>query len=259
MFQKQVKTYIRVATNINEFHLHINLNIYLYQSVTVEINFQKEMFFMKVSEITEFLEGAYHILNDRYFGGELPPVVITIQSSPRAYGHYTPFNSWKDNNDKYREINIGAESLSRYLPETLATLVHEMTHHYCAVVSKQKDTSRSGTYHNKIFKQVAEGTGAILIGYDPRIGYSITSPSPELIAFVEEQGWQDIDLSRKEEFEYIGGSGGSGVAGTAGVAGKKKNNSRKYQCPICSTSVRATKDVNIICGDCDCKMELVEK
>lgn len=205
---------------------------------------------MKVSEITEFLEIAYDILNDRYFGGELPPVVITIQSSPRAYGHYTPFNSWKDNKDKYREINIGAESLSRYLPETLATLVHEMTHHYCAVVLKQKDTSRSGTYHNKIFKGVAEGTGAILIDYDPRIGFSITSPSPDLIAFVEEQGWQDIDLSRKEEFEFTGGSnvsGGSGATGT-GVA-KKKSNSRKYICPYpdCKCSVRATKEVQIAC------------
>ena len=204
---------------------------------------------MKVSEITEFLEGAYDILNDRYFDGVLPRVVITIQSSPRAYGHYTPFNSWKDKKEKYREINIGAENLSRNLSETLATLIHEMVHHFCAVISMQKETSRSGTYHNKIFKQVAEGTGAILIDYDPRIGYSITSPSPDLIAFIEEQGWQDIDLSRKEEFEYAAGTGGSGVAGTAGVAGKKKNNSKKYVCPMpdCKCSVRATKEVQIAC------------
>lgn len=38
-----------------------------------------------------------------------------------------------------------------------------------------------------------------------------------------------------------------------------KCNVRKYQCPKCGNSVRATKEVNIICGDCMIKMELVEK
>lgn len=37
---------------------------------------------MRVSEITEFLENAYGVLNMTYFEGSLPPVVITVQSSP---------------------------------------------------------------------------------------------------------------------------------------------------------------------------------
>lgn len=44
---------------------------------------------MKISEATAFLENAYVVLNNKYFGGQLPPVVITVQSSPKAYGHYT--------------------------------------------------------------------------------------------------------------------------------------------------------------------------
>ena len=40
---------------------------------------------MRVSEITSFLEHAYGVLNDTYFESSLPPVVITVQSSPKAY------------------------------------------------------------------------------------------------------------------------------------------------------------------------------
>ena len=129
---------------------------------------------MQISEATAFLENAYVALNKKFFGGELPPVIITIQSSPRAYGHYTTWeNTWVGEGQGFHEINIGAETLDRDASEVLATLSHEMCHHYCAV-NNIKDTSRGGTYHNKKFKEVAEGTGAILVDYDPRIGYSPT-------------------------------------------------------------------------------------
>ena len=129
---------------------------------------------MQISEATAFLENAYVALNKKFFGGELPPVIITIQSSPRAYGHYTTWeNTWVGEGQGFHEINIGAETLDRDASEVLATLSHEMCHHYCAV-NNIKDTSRGGTYHNKTFKEVAEGTGAILVDYDPRIGYSPT-------------------------------------------------------------------------------------
>ena len=102
---------------------------------------------MQISEATRFLENAYVALNNKFFGGELPPVIITIQSSPRAYGHYTTWDAWHEGEEGYREINIGAETLDRPVPEIMGTLVHEMVHHYCAV-NNIKDTSRNGTYHN---------------------------------------------------------------------------------------------------------------
>ena len=51
---------------------------------------------MVISEIVAFLEDAYDVLNLKYFNGELPKAVITIQSSPRAYGHFTPWDAWKE-------------------------------------------------------------------------------------------------------------------------------------------------------------------
>ena len=203
---------------------------------------------MQISEATAFLENAYVALNKKFFGGELPPVIITIQSSPRAYGHYTTWeNTWVGEGQGFHEINIGAETLDRDASEVLATLSHEMCHHYCAV-NNIKDTSRGGTYHNKKFKEVAEGTGAILVDYDPRIGYSPTRPTEALIAFIEEQGWTGVNLSRQS---ILGLPGGKGRGRSNGV--------RKYVCPNCHCSVRATKAVNIGCLDCGTVMELEEK
>ena len=203
---------------------------------------------MQISEATRFLENAYVALNNKFFGGQLPPVIITIQSSPRAYGHYTTWeNTWVGEGQGFHEINIGAETLDRDASEVLATLSHEMCHHYCAV-NNIKDTSRGGTYHNKTFKEVAEGTGAILVDYDPRIGYSPTRPTDALIAFIEEQGWTGVNLSRQS---ILGLPGGKGRGRSNGV--------RKYVCPECGCSVRATKAVNIGCLDCGTVMELEEK
>jgi hypothetical protein len=42
------------------------------------------------------------------------------------------------------------------------------------------------------------------------------------------------------------------VAGVAKGGGKKtKNRSIKYVCPCCGTSIRATRQVNVVCGDCN--------
>ena len=186
-------------------------------------------------------------------------MVITVQSSPKAYGHYTTWDAWRQDEKGYREINLGAENLSRAIELTISTLLHEMVHHYCAMAGI-KDTSRGGTYHNKKFKQEAEKRG-LIIGYDSRIGHSPTSPSDSLIAFIEGQGWTGIDLSRTGWYGASGGAeGGSGGDPDGGAeTGKKKSNVRKYICPTCGCSVRATKEVYIGCLDCDCPMELVEK
>lgn len=201
---------------------------------------------MVISEITAFLEDAFDVLNQKYFEGALPKAIITVQSSPKCYGHFTTWDAWSEESTGYKEINLGAETLNRPVENTIATLIHEMTHFYC-YINEIKDTSRGGTYHNKRFKAEAEQRG-LIIDYDSKIGYSLTEPSPELIEFVAEQGWQGVNLARQGQLSFSGGS-----------SGRTKSNVRKYQCPECGCSVRATKAVNIGCLDCGVVMELVEK
>lgn len=195
---------------------------------------------MKISEITAFLEGAYEVLNGEYFDGMLPPVVITVQSSPKSYGHYTTVDVWHEGkNQSFREINLSAETLDRDIVSVIATLLHESVHHYCSI-NGIKDCSRSSVYHNKYFKAECEKRN-LQIEYDPKIGWSITRPTVALLDFVQKQGWDNLELFRKIPQGISDGENGKS---------KKKSSTRKYQCPQCGCSVRATKEVLIGCIPC---------
>ena len=50
----------------------------------------------------------------------------------------------------------------------------------------------------------------------------------------------------------------SAANGGADKPPKKPTHIRKYICPCCKNSVRASKAVNLICGDCMEKMELAD-
>jgi len=199
------------------------------------------------------LETAFDLLNEVYFDGGLPNAVITIQSSPKCFGYITVQKVWKDSEASYHEINIGAEYLSRPIENVLATLLHEMIHLYC-MVSGIQDTSNGGRYHNKRFKAEAEKRD-LKIEYAKYIGYSVTAPAARFIEVIKEQGlYLPIGHCRTGGSSIIAPppspAGGDDLGVAGGSSGKKKTSTRKYRCNHCGISVRTTKDVNIICGDC---------
>lgn len=76
---------------------------------------------MKMSDVVTKLESLFDILNRVYFDNALPKPVITVQSTPKAYGHCSTKKIWKSENDGQYEINIGAEFLNRPSANTAAT------------------------------------------------------------------------------------------------------------------------------------------
>lgn len=130
---------------------------------------------MKMSETITALEVLFDKLNGIYFEGKLPKPVITVQSSPKAYGHCTTKQIWQSDDSVMYEINLSAEFINRPMANTAATLCHEMVHLYC-LVNEIQDTCQKGRYHNKTFKAEAEARD-LQIDYDRAIGYSITSPT----------------------------------------------------------------------------------
>ena len=137
-----------------------------------------------------------------------------------------------------------------------------------------KDTSRGNTYHNKRFKQEAEKRG-LIIDYDQRIGWSITTLNDEAKQFIDENINKDVfTLTRVRHRvpqrpidldvnEIPGGDIGAAIGNYEDPEvempyeipfdeeEKPKQSTRKYICPKCKTIIRATKDVNVVCGDCD--------
>ena len=86
---------------------------------------------IKTSRTAGYLEKIFRALNNDWFGGELEEPIITIQSTPRAYGHVTMSKIWKSKGDERRhELNIGAETLERPIENVVATMMHEAVHLY---------------------------------------------------------------------------------------------------------------------------------
>lgn len=191
----------------------------------------------KYIETVAYLGKLYDFLNQKLFFGELVKPVITIQVDVRnkAYGWWSTQKVWKENkqDEGEHELNLVAQYLNRPIGEIAKTLIHEMCHQY-ASVHKLQDCSRSGKYHNKLFKSIAESHGLVVTKADP-IGYAITSLSTATAELLK---------------EFI--EDGTLIYHTSNVASVVKSSSaRKYECPCCHASVRATKDVNIMCADCN--------
>lgn len=206
-----------------------------------------------ISNDNLLLETAFNTLNKIYFNNELPEVAITIQSNAKSYGYITINKVWKDTEYDYHEINISAEHLNRNIENVMATLLHEMVHLYC-MVNDIKDTSNGGRYHNKNFKHEAEKRD-LIIEYAPVIGHSITTPSVKFIEGIKANGlYTNISHCRTTGISSTTPPTGGSDSGDDGDSetgkGKKKSSTRKYVCNGCGISVRATKAVNIICGDC---------
>ena len=192
---------------------------------------------VKTSRAAGYLEKMFRSLNAHYFEGVLEEPIITIQSTPRAYGHVTVAKAWhKSNGESRHELNLGAGTLDRPIEDVTATLLHEMVHLYNLQIGVQD-----------CFRDAAVARD-LDITHDPKIGWSITAPTEALIDYIISEGWTDICMGRSEGYtaRSTGGTGGQGGAPYT----PKGSNSRKYMCPCCHNSARATKAVNLICGDC---------
>lgn len=218
-----------------------------------------------LKNMQEVLEYGFDVLNEVYFDSALPPIVISIMSSPRSNGHFTINKEWRIAEERFNEINISAEHLDRPIENIMATLMHEMVHYYCQI-NEIKDTSQNYRYHNKNFKIEAEKRG-LIISQEKYIGWSVTQPSPEFIEVIRSHGIEKpMDINRDGVqidlaglLGLLGGANGTDGANGVMVPTKPKCSTRKYQCPCCLNSFRATKDINVMCMDCNEQFIKVEK
>ncbi len=116
---------------------------------------------------------------------------------------------------------------------------------------------RHGERHQGNFQQ-----RDLKISHQQYIGWSVTEPTEKLKSTIKEYHLDSpIEYVRMGGYTGTGGNDGgdgnddlNGAGGTDGRPPKKKSSTRKYLCPGCHNSVRATKDVNIMCMDCSLQM-----
>ena len=203
------------------------------------------------NRVCGYLNKIFSMLNETYFEGALSKPVITIQSTPKAYGHVTCGKVWNSDGENRHELNIGAGTLSRPIEETVATMLHEMVHLW-NIKQGVQDCSRGGAYHNKKFRDEATARDLDITHHD-RYGWTITKPTDKLITWCLDRELEEIKVTRFDGFGFAPPPPAGGKAGDPSPAkpiGKKPSSTRKYVCPCCGLSVRATRTVSLICGAC---------
>lgn len=117
---------------------------------------------VSLKPVIDELETLFSKFNKAFFEGKLEKPVITVSPDHTrgAYGWCTGWKAWQDGTKEggYYEINLCAEYLNRPFEETCGTLLHEMVH-LQNLQDNVQDTSRSGSYHNRKFKETAEAHG----------------------------------------------------------------------------------------------------
>ena len=214
------------------------------------------------------VEELYGVLNNHFFDGELPQPVITIspESKGRKLGWCSAKPVWDDSdrfldNESlgmlseedakelfsrgYYEINICPEYLCRDEMELYETLLHEMCHLYNATMGV-KDTSNSGFYHNRRFKETALKHG-LNVYKVAKYGWAKTELTHE--SFVYVTGYakgKDSPIFRKREPAF---------------QKEKKSSTRTFICPGCGLKIRVTKggEINIRHEDCGTVFEEVQE
>lgn len=198
--------------------------------------------------------------NKDLFGNSLEKPIFTCSPTKGAYGHMSVVNFWCTREGQgLRELNINSEYLDRPLENIVGTIIHEMVHCYCKQYNI-KDCS--GAYHNKRFKEEAEKR-TLSMEQHHNYGWAITHITDDTIDFILRNDIRDFDITRDIKFNpVIGVSNNGNSSFNTGIENgikrtKKPSSTRKYQCLKCKNSVRATKAINIICGDCMEKMVIV--
>lgn len=147
------------------------------------------------------------------------------------------------NSDK--EFHYRCWFCTRTVADITETLLHDMVH-YFNKINDVKDCS--GNVHNNKFKTAAESVG-LVVKREKSIGWGYTLLTDELKEYI------DTQVRPKDSvFEYFR----AGVIKPDTKKKKRRKSLFKYECPQCGIIAKAKKDVKIMCGDCNCLMDIEE-
>lgn len=199
-----------------------------------------------MAELQAALQAAFNAINRDFYSGELEKVIITVKEGRKedTLGTFYNAKEWVQNGKERHEINISANYIGqRTVEQTITTLMHEIVHLY-NFQNNIKDTSRSGIYHNKKFKQTAEEHG-LEVQFADNIGWSLTKPTPQTAKWIAE----NIKIKSFGVYKKVADSVGGGKT-------KTKQSMVKKVCPRCGNIARVTSEYKLICGECMKEMKI---
>ncbi|WP_339033301.1 SprT-like domain-containing protein [Spiroplasma endosymbiont of Cantharis rufa] len=201
----------------------------------------------RIDDLILELHSIHNQLNKFLFSNTLSQVKINIETSKRksrlTLGH---FDTAKDWSDELNQITIWTLALNGNYLNIIGVLVHEMVHQY-NFERNIKDVENNQR-HNKHFKKTCEEVAMLTVVKNSRRGFSSTSPTLDLINYIENQLDFNKDLFKslmhKDAINY---------------QPKGYNKSNKYLCKGCDTIINNSREValNIKCMDCNIMFQIL--
>jgi predicted SprT family Zn-dependent metalloprotease len=188
------------------------------------------------------LQTAYDHFNDRLFGGQLPPCLITLQrKDKRSYGYFSNNRFADRDNGTVDEIAMNPAFFhQRDQRNIVSTLVHEMVHLWQFHFGKP-----SRNHHNKQFAETMKSIGLQPSSTGQPGGKEI---GQKLDHYVIDGGEYDVAYQELVEsgfkLEYA-------ERDMPEKAKKNSSNRVKYVCEECDCQVWGKPDLYIMCGDCE--------
>lgn len=230
------------------------------------------------------LQRAFDHFNATLFSGKLPPCLITLRSSGRAYGYHHKDRFVNRQGQTLDELGLHAGYFTvRPVEEVLSTLVHEMVHHWQDCFgTPSKSTPHNREWARKM-RQVGlepsstglpggKDTGQSVSHYIQPAGLFMKA-CKELVDAGFELPWVDRHLPRMPEMEVQERHQALKEAGivvdvspapvevieplpegksvTVAPPLRKEVDRVKYVCVGCGLKAWAKEDVVILCGVCN--------
>lgn len=202
-----------------------------------------------------FLQAAFDHFNKRLWSGNLPGCLITLTNKARAMGYFAPNRYGKlDPECQTAEPEIDEIALNpayfigHPAQEAMQTLVHEM----CHLWQQRCGTPPRRGYHDKEWAAEMRRVGLMPSSTGKpggkQTGQNIADYAIEgglfLVAFGEFMDSHETelyaDLGRQLQVE---------------TEQEKPKSKVKFTCPKCQQNAWGKPDLNILCGDCECRME----
>jgi hypothetical protein len=192
------------------------------------------------------LDRAFHHFNKALFEDRLPPVVFTLtRKSVKNLGYFWADQfTHREDGDTTHEISMNPMNMSREIKDILATLVHEMTH----LEQQEYGKPSKNGHHNREWVKLMERVG-LIPSNTGEVGGKQTGR--QMMHYIEEGGAFEKAFEALMPFDlpYFTKPREAGT-------GKKKDLSKvKHTCPECDFKAWAKQGANLMCGDCEVKME----
>ena len=219
------------------------------------------------SAVVKLLERVHARIRQNH--PEVPEVVMItgagIGFGGGKWGHFRP-QGWTTGETSIHEMFMAGETLAKGARQVLQTMIHESAH-ALAEHRGEKDTSRQGRWHNKVFLKTAQELG---LEYrhesaDKALGFSQVTLTDETVdeyrALLDEldreiclmvrlPGW----LGGSSEGDENEGGHTMGKAPSTGTSSNSNNVKLTCECEepnIIRASKKVAAKMVVNCGDCD--------